>query len=128
MELQKMQYLPIIERALAEDIGSGDVTTNTIIPPDATTKAYIHAKESGVVAGLPVAGAVFAFLDAGIEYHQIRQDGDRVEKGDVLAELSGRARSILTGERVALNLLQRMSGIATKTAALADLVTYYTTS
>ncbi|HEX3033331.1 MAG TPA: nicotinate-nucleotide diphosphorylase (carboxylating), partial [Bacillota bacterium] len=125
MELQKMQYIHIIQQALAEDIGSGDVTTNSIVPPEAHTRAIIHTKQAGVVAGLAVAGEVFATLNPSIQFTQLKQDGDRVAAGEVLAELKGSARTILTGERVALNLLQRMSGIATKTAAMAALIEDY---
>lgn len=128
MELHKLHYLEVVKRALAEDIGSGDVTTNSIIPPEATTNGYIYAKENGIVAGLPVAALVFETLDPRIVFTPQKQDGDRVEPGDVLAQLEGPARSILTGERVALNLLQRLSGIATKTAALVENLTYYNTA
>ncbi len=128
MELHQLQYIDLVKRALAEDIGSGDVTTNSIIPPEATTHAYIYAKGSGVMAGLPIAAQVFAILDPSVVFTLKKQDGDRVQAGDILAELAGPARSILTGERVALNLIQRLSGIATKTAALVEQLTYYNTS
>lgn len=127
MDLNQQQIMPIIERALAEDIGSGDVTTDSIIPREATTTGFILAKQSGVVAGLPVAAAVFRQLDQQIVFTPRKQDGDRIESGDILAELAGSARSILTGERVALNLLQRLSGIATKTAEMAESIAYYNT-
>lgn len=128
MELHKVHYLEVVKRALAEDIGSGDVTTNSIIPPEATTNGYIYAKEKGIIAGLPVAALVFETLDPRIVFTPQKRDGDRVEPGDVLAKLEGPARSILTGERVALNLLQRLSGIATKTASLVENLIYYNTA
>jgi nicotinate-nucleotide pyrophosphorylase (carboxylating) len=128
MELHKLHYYEIVKRALEEDIGSGDVTTNSIIPPEATTSGFIYAKEGGIIAGLPIAALVFEILDSRIVFTPEKQDGDRVEYGDILAKLEGPARSILTGERVSLNLLQRLSGIATKAAALTEHVTYYNTA
>ena len=117
----------IIQTALKEDIGTGDVTTMSTIPPDVTTTGFIYAKDDGVIAGLLVAERVFTNLSSEIEFHARVQDGDRVGRGDVLATVAGPARAILTGERVALNLLQRMSGIATRTAHIAELLTYYNT-
>ncbi len=118
----------IIERALREDIGTGDITTLSTIPAEATTKGFIYAKEEGVVAGLPIAKRVFRLLCHDIEFAARKKDGEKVCRGDVLATVSGPARHILTGERVALNLLQRMSGIATRTARIAELLTYYNTT
>lgn len=118
----------IIERALKEDIGTGDITTLSTIPAEATTKGFIYAKEEGVVAGLPVAKRVFQLLCADIEFTVQKKDGEKVSRGDILATVSGPARYILTGERVALNLLQRMSGIATRTSRIAELLTYYNTA
>lgn len=117
----------IIERALKEDIGTGDVTTLSTVPAASSTKGYIYAKEDGVVAGLLIAKRVFQILSSDIEFIAQKKDGDRVTKGDVLAMVAGPARPILTGERVTLNILQRMSGIATKTAKIAELLTYHNT-
>lgn len=100
---------------LEEDIGTGDVTTMTTIPLDQQSKGIIHVKESGVVAGLPVAEHVFRIIDPSLVFIAGQQDGAFVEKGAILAEVSGSTRSLLLGERLALNLLQRLSGIATRT-------------
>lgn len=118
----------IIETALREDIGTGDVTTLSTIPDDAATRGFIYAKDEGVVAGLPVAQRVFYILNSKIEFIAQKKDGEKVVKGDILAEIAGPARPILTGERVALNLLQRLSGIATRTARISEMLTYYNTT
>ena len=107
----------IIKTALREDVGTGDITTNSTIPADKTISGKFIAKESGVVCGLPVVERVFAIVDSEIKLSCKIKDGDFAEKGMVIAEVSGPARSILTGERVALNFLQLMSGIATRTNA-----------
>jgi len=105
---------------LDEDIGSGDVTTMATVPAEHRSRGVIHAKEAGVVAGLPLARLVFEEVDAGLEFRAEASDGDEVAPGTVLAVVKGSTRSILTGERLALNLLQRLSGIATKTKAYVD--------
>ncbi|TMV44300.1 carboxylating nicotinate-nucleotide diphosphorylase [Paenibacillus mesophilus] len=105
---------------LEEDIGTGDVTTMTTIPLDQQSKGIIHVKESGVAAGMPVAEQVFRIVDPTLVFIAKVQDGAAVEKGTVLAEVSGSTRSILLGERLALNLLQRLSGIATRTRQYVD--------
>ncbi|PLT43595.1 carboxylating nicotinate-nucleotide diphosphorylase [Paenibacillus sp. FSL W8-1187] len=105
---------------LAEDIGTGDITTRSTIPADSVMKAVIHVKEDGIVAGLPVAQAVFGVVDPELVFTALVRDGDAVAKGTVIAEVSGRTHSILTGERLALNLMQRLSGIATKTRQFID--------
>jgi len=125
--LNMMLVDDIIERALKEDIGTGDITTLSTIPAEAVTKGFLYAKEDGVVAGLPVARRVFYLLNKEIEFTAHKKDGEKVAKGDVLATVSGPARPILTGERVALNFLRHMSGIATRTAVVADMLTYYNT-
>ncbi|MBC8646638.1 MAG: carboxylating nicotinate-nucleotide diphosphorylase [Thermoanaerobaculia bacterium] len=107
---------------LAEDIGGSDVTTDATVPPGQTGRAEIVAKSDCVVSGLDVARRTFALLDPGILWEPDVRDGDRVTAGSRLARLSGPARPILTGERVALNLLQRMSGIATATRRYVDAV------
>ncbi|BAF58408.1 nicotinate-nucleotide pyrophosphorylase [Pelotomaculum thermopropionicum SI] len=122
MELNQIELNRLIERCLREDIGTGDLTTNSIVPPDAVSGGYILAKEDGVVAGLPVAEGVFLRLDPFVEFRALVRDGERIKSGQVLAELTGRARAILTGERLALNFLQRLSGIATRTARLVELI------
>ncbi|WP_028609604.1 carboxylating nicotinate-nucleotide diphosphorylase [Paenibacillus harenae] len=105
---------------LAEDVGSGDVTTETTIPRDSRSKAVIHVKESGVIAGLPVAKLVFDVVDPSLVFEAKVQDGDQVDKGNVIAVVEGSTHSLLIGERLALNLMQRLSGIATKTNAFVN--------
>ena len=111
-----------IRRALAEDIGSGDVTTDSIVPVDASLRGRIVAKQTGVVAGLSIAEAVFRELDEHITFTAQVTDGAKVENKTVVAEVVGPARALLTGERTALNFLGRMSGIATLTRQFVDAV------
>ena len=106
----------LIELALAEDVGNGDITTLATIPAEATATGTLHAKEAGVLSGVDVAEAVFAIVDPGIAYETVCRNGDRVAPGDTIARLSGSARSLLTAERTALNIMQRLSGVATTTA------------
>ncbi len=106
----------LIEQALAEDIGPGDITSEAIVSPEQRSQAYILAKEQGVVAGLPVACLVFQSADPRITWAAAVEDGAQVQPGDRLATLAGPARGLLAGERLALNFLQRLSGIATLTA------------
>lgn len=112
----------IIHTALQEDIGLGDITTLATIAADARSHAQLVAKEAFVLAGLDVAAAVFSCLDAEVRFEKIFADGQRVNKGEVLAWIKGSSRSLLQGERVALNLLQRMSAIATLTADYVEAV------
>lgn len=111
-----------IALALKEDIGSGDVTSESSIPADLLQKGYILAKEEGVVAGVEVAEAVFKQVDSSVSFNAIVKDGDSVSFGDVVIELEGPARSILTGERLALNFMQRMSGISTRTKEIVSIL------
>lgn len=104
-----------IRLALAEDVGDGDVTTLCTIPAEATQNGNFIAKENGVIAGLEVARRVFTLLDERVRFDAHVADGDTVAKGDLIAEISGPVRAILSGERLALNFMQRMSGIATLT-------------
>lgn len=106
----------IIRRALQEDIGTGDITTLSTIPADRTTTGLLIAKESGIICGLPVFVRVYELLDPAVRVTGLVEEGTRVQRGDRLAEVAGPARSVLTGERVALNFLQRLSAIASKTA------------
>lgn len=105
----------IIYNALEEDIGQGDVTTNLLIPEDRKSKAYCIAKENFVLAGLPFVHEVFRILDPSILFKTLFNDGSKVKKGNIIAEVSGKTCVILKGERVSLNILQRLSGIATLT-------------
>jgi len=113
----------LIDLALEEDIGSGDVTTQALVDPELQGEAHIRAKATLVVAGLIVAARVFHKLDAKVVFAAAVDDGQEVAPGTVLARLTGPVASILTGERVALNFLQRLSGIATFTRTMAALVT-----
>ena len=112
----------LIRLALAEDIGAGDVTVRYFVPAEARARAVILAKEPGVLAGVALAEEVFRAVDPGITVVVKKSDGDRLEVKDVVLELSGPAGSILTAERTALNFLQRLSGIATQTAAYVKAV------
>jgi len=118
----RLQVLEIISRALAEDIGSGDITSEWTIPADLRLRGDLLVKQVGVIAGLEVAALVFATVDPAIQFTPLANDGDRVTRGTVVARVSGPARSILTAERTALNFLQRMSGIATDTRRFVDAV------
>lgn len=115
-----MEIDQIIRNALQEDIGPGDLTTELTIEPGHESRARLIAKADGVVAGLPVFTRVFALLDPDVRIECKKNDGDIVTKGDILAVLSGSTHPILSGERVALNLLQRLSGIATMTRRCVD--------
>jgi nicotinate-nucleotide pyrophosphorylase (carboxylating) len=112
----------MVENFLKEDLGEGDITTNAIVPENHTSKSIIKVKTDGVVAGHLFAREIFKFLDKDIQYQELKQDGEHVTKGDILATIAGKSRAILTGERVALNILQRLSGIATFTRSFVEAV------
>ncbi len=114
--------LILIDLALKDDVGEGDITTDNIVPSELRRKAKMVAKSDGVVAGLPVAEMVFRKLDQDLTWNELTPDGSKVKKGDVLVEFEGTYRALLTGERTALNFLQRLSGIATMSAIYADAV------
>lgn len=114
--------LRLIDLALAEDRGPGDWTTRWIVAARGRTTAAIVAKEDGVIAGLALASAVFLRLDPRVEFEAGVSDGDRVKVAQVVCTISGPARAILTGERTALNFLQRLSGIATATRRFVDAI------
>jgi nicotinate-nucleotide pyrophosphorylase (carboxylating) len=114
---------PIVRAALLEDLGrAGDITTEAIVPADAEVEAVIAARQPGVVAGLEAALLAFELVDPSLRFERVRGDGARVTRGDTVARIEGRARSVLGAERTSLNLLSRMSGVATATRALADAV------
>jgi nicotinate-nucleotide pyrophosphorylase (carboxylating) len=115
MRLRFCEIDPIIDAALKEDIPSGDITSESLIPAASRSRAVFLAKEAGVLAGLGVARRVFERIDPGVRFRAFSVDGRAFEAGDILAEVRGRSLSLLKGERTALNFLQRMSGIATKT-------------
>ncbi|MBN1995762.1 MAG: carboxylating nicotinate-nucleotide diphosphorylase [Anaerolineae bacterium] len=109
------QIKPIIQNALAEDIGDGDVTSDCIIAPDIWLQGQLMAKADGIVAGLAVVQLTFGLLDERVQFTAHLADSEAVETGTIIATVSGPGLALLSGERVALNLLQRMSGIATLT-------------
>lgn len=102
----------LFELAYAEDIGDGDITTNNLVPPNESKTAVLIAKEAGVIAGLPVAELVFRRFDKDLAWDVKKPDGSKVAPGDIIVEFKGNYRALLTGERKALNFLQRLSGIA----------------
>ena len=106
----------VIDLALAEDLGHGDITTDVLIPPQLQGKAFILIKESGILAGGDVARKVFLRVDPSLKVEVLIKDGTRVQPGDTIATVSGKVASILKAERTALNFLQRLSGIASQTA------------
>ena len=123
---------PLIDRlldlALEEDIGPGDLTTQALIPPDIQGEAHLRAKQALVVAGLPVAEMVFRRLDALMDFEAEVEEGQEVSPGTVLARITGPVAAILTGERIALNFLMRLSGIATFTRRMAAAVAGFPTA
>jgi nicotinate-nucleotide pyrophosphorylase (carboxylating) len=122
MELSAAEIRQAVQAALAEDIGSGDATTLATVPETATVRALVHAREPLVVAGLDFAEAAFRELSAAIKIERLAKDGRRVNGGDILLKISGLARAILSAERVALNFVQRLSGVATLTAQFVDAI------
>jgi nicotinate-nucleotide pyrophosphorylase (carboxylating) len=114
--------LESIQHALVEDIGPGDATTDSIVPPEAGMRGRIIAKQPGIIAGLDIAEAVYHTVDAQVDFQSQLAEGARVENRQVLALVSGRTRSLLTAERTAMNFLGRMSGIATLTHQFVESV------
>jgi nicotinate-nucleotide pyrophosphorylase (carboxylating) len=106
----------LIDLALEEDIDAGDITTQILIPPALKVRAVLLAKSEGILAGIGVARRVFLKLDPELKFKTLTTDGSLLKEGDIIADIRGNARAILTGERTALNLLQRLSGIATQTS------------
>jgi nicotinate-nucleotide pyrophosphorylase (carboxylating) len=106
----------LVDRALEEDVGLGDITSDLLIPDDTFSRALLRSRTDGVMAGLDVAAAVFAAVDARLDFSALIADGATVAPGEEIGVVSGAARSVLRGERVALNFLQRLSGIATLTS------------
>ncbi|MFA7670402.1 MAG: carboxylating nicotinate-nucleotide diphosphorylase [Burkholderiaceae bacterium] len=119
---------PLVRQTLQEDLGrAGDLTSNLIIPADATARLRLAAREEGVLAGMSLARLAFGLMDARIEFRSLMQDGARIRPGDVLALVEGPARAILSAERTALNFLGHLSGVASATARIADLIRPYGT-
>lgn len=122
MTILEKQVEPIIDAALAEDLGLGDVTTEALIPVEMAGKAQLIAKGEGVLAGIGIAAMVFRRLDPDLVVQELVADGSRLRRGDKLAIVEGRVASILRAERVALNFVQRLSGIATETARYVEAI------
>jgi nicotinate-nucleotide pyrophosphorylase (carboxylating) len=124
-KLPDIMIEPVVRAALLEDLGrAGDITSDAVVPADAQARALLVAREPGTVAGLDFARMAFALLDARITVNAWRQDGARLKPGDIIAEIVGPARAILSGERVALNFLGHLSGIASATDTIADAITH----
>ncbi|WP_461142342.1 carboxylating nicotinate-nucleotide diphosphorylase [Spirosoma pomorum] len=117
-----MNLHEFIQLALAEDVGDGDHTSLSTIPADAQKRARLLVKETGVLAGVEVAKAIFAEVDPTFQVDILMQDGSTIKPGDIVLTVSGNARNILTAERLVLNCMQRMSGIATHTRELVNLM------
>ena len=114
---------PLVRAALVEDLGrAGDITTDSIVPAEARARLALNARQPGVVAGLDLAALAFRLVDPAIRFETVRPDGSVVAPGDVIAFVDGPARGLLTGERVALNFLCHLSGIASATAAIVAAV------
>lgn len=125
--LNEMMIKDIVKRALLEDIGTGDITTISTVPQEKQITGSFLAKEDGILCGLDVVKAVFREVDASVSVITAHKDGDSLKNGTVFAKVKGSARSILSGERVALNFLQRMSGIATYANAIQNELAGYKT-
>jgi nicotinate-nucleotide pyrophosphorylase (carboxylating) len=115
-----MNIEEIIKQALAEDLGDGDHTSLSTIPKDATGKAILKIKEEGILAGVHIAKKVFKMVDPAIAFNLLINDGTKVKPGDIVFEVRGKSISLLSAERLALNFLQRMSGIATSTNKIME--------
>lgn len=125
MILNKFMIESHIRKALAEDIGFSDITTDSICSDNDKMKVKLTSRVEGVLCGVDVFAAVFKVLDPSTKVEILMKDGDRLKKGDVIATVEGSARAVLIGERTALNYIQRMSGIATETRKYADLIKDY---
>ena len=120
--LLPLQYEPILERALAEDIGTGDITAQVTVPADRQSRAVVLAKVDGVLSGLAISCRTYSLVDHSVVWEPHAKDGDPIAAGQPLATVTGSARALLSAERVALNVLQRMCGTATLTARFVALV------
>ncbi|QVK19423.1 carboxylating nicotinate-nucleotide diphosphorylase [Mycoplasmatota bacterium] len=112
----------LIKQALIEDMPSGDVTTDYLITDNNVSKGYFVAKQKGVIAGIKYLKQVFLYIDPSIQFIEHFQDGTNINKGDIILEIEGKTKSILKGERLALNIMQRMSGVATLTRQFVERV------
>jgi len=116
MDINLRAIRELLEMALREDIGSGDITSDSVVPADTMAKGTILSKDEGIIAGLDVAGEIFRMLDPEIDFRKLVSDGEQIHQKQELATAEGPARPILTAERTVLNFLQRLSGIATLTS------------
>lgn len=121
-ELNRVEVEAIIDNALREDIGSGDITTESLFDGKIECRAAIIAKEAGILCGVDIAKMVFEKLDNSLDWLKKKSDGDKLQVKDVIVEISGNQKHILTAERLALNILQRMSGISTLTSLYVEKV------
>ena len=123
--MKKTILKSIIQKALIEDIGSGDITTDGIITGDKIHTANLIAKENGIICGIDAFKETFLFLDSKIKFDFFKNDGDKCVKSDIIAELNGSAQARLKGERVALNIIQHLSGISTLTSKYVEIAEKY---
>lgn len=123
--LDNLIVYDLIKQALKEDLGYGDITVNSLVSPEKIIEAKFNSREDGILAGLPVVETVFKILDPNIEFIPYLKDGDKISKGQNIAAVKGNARAILSGERVALNFIQRMSAIATTTKKFQETIKPY---
>jgi nicotinate-nucleotide pyrophosphorylase (carboxylating) len=127
VELDLEKIRDIVQLAIKEDIGDGDITSKIFIPDGSETKGMLIAKEAGIVAGLPVAGYVLSQIDENLIFTSNIEDGSRVKKGTIIGSVKGLTLSLLSAERLVLNFLQRLSGIATATNRFAEKIKGYRT-
>jgi len=121
--LPQVMTEPLVRAALLEDLGrAGDITSEAVIPADMQASCDFVAREAGVIVGLDIARIAFLLMDTSLKFEAFLQDGDRIAPGLVIARVSGRARTLLAGERTALNFMCHLSGIATATASIADAI------
>jgi nicotinate-nucleotide pyrophosphorylase (carboxylating) len=120
--LHDFQIRPLVEAALREDMRSGDITTNALIPSDAKAIAMMRAREDGVLAGIDLAQMAFSLLDESVRFWRQKGDGQSMARGETVLQIEGGARAVLTAERIALNFVQRLSGVATLTRQFVDAV------
>lgn len=124
-KLPEIMITPCVQAALLEDLGrAGDITTDSVIPPDIQSHVILSAREHGVIAGLEFARIAFRLIDPLLKFQAEIMDGEAVKPGQIIAHIHGSARSILTAERVALNFLGHLSGIATATAQIAKAISH----
>lgn len=125
ISLDNLMVYDLIRQALKEDIGHSDITTNSFISPDKVLDARFNSREDGILAGLPIVKTIYKILDESIEFTPLLKDGNKISKGQTIATVRGNARAILTGERVSLNFIQRMSAIATMTNKFQEAIKPY---